>query len=217
MVGDYEQNQDWARRLFLSQVAPRLIKHLPGKIHAVEGEAHPVCRLLDMNAGIDYLLESPNGNVRTIASRIQIGNRCWATFTIRKQRTSGALTEHAKRIAAIGVGALSPFLSVHAYFDTTEHLLGFAAVRTDHLFQAIVKGLCKERRTGAMEIGQATFLWVAWRDIFAGGWPIIIHDHVDGVTLIRSRKEVREYLETLSDEEVNEGFNKTIDQGDSEE
>lgn len=211
MIGDFEQNQGWAKRLFLGQVAPHLLSHLSGTIHAIEGDDHPICQLLDRTGGLDYLHKSPCGLLRGIANRVQSGDRNWATFTIRKKRMSGARTEYEKRTAAIAANALYPFFTVHSYFDYHDRLLGYAVARTDQIFQAIRQGRCSERQTGSCQIGQATFLYVSWRDLILGGTPIIMYDQTKGVTIIRSKKGVKEYQDNLTDEELNEGFSHTID------
>jgi len=216
MIGNFEQNQLWANRLFMSKVTPHLLSHLPGKIHVLEGDPHPLCRLLDITGGIDYLHESPHGLLRGIASRVQSGSRNWATFTIRKERSSGARTEYEKRCAAIAANALYPFFTVQSYFDTQGQLLGYAIVRTDQLFKVIQQGQYSENQTGDRQIGQATFFYVLWRDLIKGKTPIIMYDHATRLTIIRSKDDVTEYQDNHTDEELNDGFNRTID-GDEDE
>ena len=226
MIGNFEQNQLWANRLFMSKVTPHLLSHLPGKIHVLEGDTHPLCRLLDITGGIDYLHESQHGLLRGIASRVQSGSRNWATFTIRKERSSGARTEYEKRCAAIAANALYPFFTVQSYFDTQGQLLGYAIVRTDQLFKVIQQGQCSENQcsenqcnenqTGDRQIGQATFLYVSWRDLIKGKTPIIMYDRATRLTIIRSKDDVTEYQDNHTDEELNAGFNRTIDGEDEE-
>ena len=216
MIGNFEQNQLWANRLFMSKVTPHLLSHLPGKIHVLEGDPHPLCRLLDITGGIDYLHESPHGLLRGIASRVQSGSRNWATFTIRKERSSGARTEYEKRCAAIAANALYPFFTVQSYFDTQGQLLGYAIVRTDQLFKVIQQGQYSENQTGDRQIGQTTFFYVLWRDLIKGKTPIIMYDHATRLTIIRSKDDVTEYQDNHTDEELNDGFNRTID-GDEDE
>ena len=200
----------------MSKVTPHLLSHLPGKIHVLEGDPHPLCRLLDITGGIDYLHESPHGLLRGIASRVQSGSRNWATFTIRKERSSGARTEYEKRCAAIAANALYPFFTVQSYFDTQGQLLGYAIVRTDQLFKVIQQGQYSENQTGDRQIGQATFFYVLWRDLIKGKTPIIMYDHATRLTIIRSKDDVTEYQDNHTDEELNDGFNRTID-GDEDE
>lgn len=65
--------------------------------------------------------------------RVQWGIN-YKTFTIRYRRASGAVTEYAKRLAAIrgNDGALYPYLTIQAYADKREqgHLLSYAIVKT---------------------------------------------------------------------------------------
>jgi len=217
MIGNFEQNQLWANRLFMSKVTPHLLSHLPGKIHVLEGDPHPLCRLLDITGGIDYLHESPHGLLRGIASRVQSGSRNWATFTIRKERSSGARTEYEKRCAAIAANALYPFFTVQSYFDTQGQLLGYAIVRTDQLFKVIQQGQYSKNQTGDRQIGQATFFYVLWRDLIKGKTPIIMYDHATRLTIIRSKDDVTEYQDNHTDEELNDGFNRTIDCDEDED
>lgn len=75
-------------------------------------------KLLDMKAGIDGWQIRDNGMIG-IASRIQVGNKAWNTFTIRMKRDSGATTEYEKRLMAVEYGKyVYPYFTIQAYIKT---------------------------------------------------------------------------------------------------
>lgn len=75
--------------------------------------------LLDMNAGIDAWQVHQNG-MRGIASRIQVADRPFNTFTIRESRDSGVMTDYDKRRIAIESKGifLYPNIMVQAYLES---------------------------------------------------------------------------------------------------
>lgn len=101
---------------------------------------------LDVLAGIDaWHIHPGRGGIRGIASRIQYG-RPWASFTIRKKRTSGAATEYEKRLNAIhnsDDGWLLPGITIQAYLDSRRggSLKYACIVNTKDLFIFIENGL----------------------------------------------------------------------------
>lgn len=209
----YEDSSCKSRELFESHIAPRLLRVFPGEIYPVEGEPHVTLRMLDMAAGVDFLHLSRSGCVRGIASRMQCGDRNWATFTVRENRASGARTELAKRNSSLVKNAISPELTVQAYFSNAEKLFGFAVAREKDILALINRGRCKRRTTGADQIGQATFAYVDWSDLIACRRPLLIYDAWDAVLLHHAPDgTVQEY----ADDELNEGFDRSIDDGDKE-
>lgn len=141
-------------------------------------------KILDMLAGIDVWVihKNPSG-IRGLASRIQYGKN-WQTFTVRKQRESGAATEYEKRKTAISDDYLYPFFTLQAYVQNNE-IEGMAICYTKALYKVIEQGLCETRRTGSGQIGQAIFYVVHW-DSFKSddiriyvknqGWTTIIKE-----------------------------------------
>lgn len=99
-------------------------------------EAGPML-ILDAVAGVDGLQVLPNGmGVRGIASRLQWGEMAWNTFTVRKGRSNGCVTEMAKRKYAIETpGCLVPYFTCQAYLSSKQQgkLLSCAICYTHQL------------------------------------------------------------------------------------
>ncbi len=139
----------------------------------VEGRENEVCQLLDMSCGIDYLLHSEQSSlVLGVASRVQYGKN-YRTFTVRKDRASGVLTEHQKRTQAISQGGLYPMYSVQSYIDDDGELAGLGIVRTADLSEFISRGLAREKKTGADKIGQAEFYVCTWDKLKYAGYNVL--------------------------------------------
>lgn len=92
------------------KIKPVVEKLLEGwELMAVESRKDEVSLMLDMSCGIDYLLYSEKSSlVLGVSSRVQYGEN-YQTFTVRKSRESGALTEYEKRNQAILHGGLYPY------------------------------------------------------------------------------------------------------------
>lgn len=99
-----------------------------GELHSVEKHAHPVLKLLDSQAGIDWLQFLPDGSVRTIASRVN--DYPWQTFTLRKH------TEWPKYQTAITNHTLLPNYIINVYYDL-GHLHSVGIIETDYLIKII--------------------------------------------------------------------------------
>lgn len=156
-----------SNRAFLALVWP-VIKEWcgGGEIRPVEIMTDPISRDLDILCGIDVWQTISDRGCRGIASRIQFGPRCWRTFTIRKDRDTGARTEYEKRIEAIrSRGALIyPYLTCQAYINKAGGLLlGGAIARTEDIFRAITLHTLTRRTT------DASFYVVRFEDV-VGAW-----------------------------------------------
>ena len=142
---------------------PVLEKVLDGEIHIVEGDdLNETKRLLDTLAGIDLFAVNRDKGMRGIASRLQWG-KAWRTFTIRKERESGARTEYEKRKYAIEHGYLYPKLTMQAYIDQDTVTVGIAY--TEDIIRCIEMGEASIRRTGTDQKGQAYFYVINWDDM----------------------------------------------------
>ncbi len=101
---------------------------------------------LDQLAGIDaWQIIRADGIMRGIASRVQwVKSNPYNSFTIRKSRTSGAITEYEKRLLAMKkrrLGALFPGVTVQAYLEEqTDKLLSVAHINTYDLFHFVYYG-----------------------------------------------------------------------------
>jgi len=149
-----------SRKAFFELVVPPLVDMFGGgKIVPVEGVDGELQRRLDREAGIDAILFSPCG-VFGIASRIQFDEN-FRTFTIRKERVSGATTEWEKLQNAVKQDSLMPSLTVQAYVDGNR-LLGAAVASTSDLVRWIERHPCETKTTGWNQQGQAEFWIVPW-------------------------------------------------------
>ena len=163
MAGNFRQSLSASIIGFNQHIKPSLEKILSGELVSVEGNTlDETSRLLDTLAGIDIWWVNPKHGMRGIASRIQPG-RNWRTFTIRKDRDSGAKTEYEKRKNAIDNEFLYPVITYQAYVG--EHGVSIGIGHTKDIINCIENGLCDERRTGDDQDGQATFYVVKW-DVF---------------------------------------------------
>lgn len=90
---------------------------------------------LDQEAGIDALQRLPSGALVSLAHRVQFGPTSWDTFTIRLNRTTGAITEFEKRLTAIRTPkAIFPSWTLTAYALPSGELLSCAAIQTEALY-----------------------------------------------------------------------------------
>jgi hypothetical protein len=152
MNADVASDMKWSSALFVEKVWPIVRKHFGGgELLLMEGRPDmELARLLDMRAGIDGWHLMQNGGIRGIASRIQKGEKVWATFTVRKSRQSGAETEFQKRRDAIlsNNGQIYPHLTVQAYTRTvTGPIMAAAVCKTSDLIDFIERGLAAVRPT----------------------------------------------------------------------
>lgn len=153
-----------------------------GDIVQVEEIDNEVCAMLDRSLGIDYFQVYEDkgkqpGFAWGLASRFQVG-KSWDTFTIRKERESGASTEYDKRKKAIEKNGVYPYLTVQGYVsdDGLEVIKSMAIARTKDIFECIDANLCSTNHTSKRQIGQAGFFVVKWDDM-KGRYPIVIYSN----------------------------------------
>lgn len=160
----------------LKPIIKRLLKG--GNIFPVEGDDNDICKLLDTTCGTDYLqVYEEKGLAQGVASRIQTiktGYKPYNSFTIRKDRQSGASTEFEKRRYAIGHGGIYPYLTMQAYFDEEDRPLSVAFAKTSDLMDYIEKYQPDDKHTGADQIGQSSFYVCKWDDMKAKKYPVVI-------------------------------------------
>lgn len=139
-------------------ILPRLIS---GRIISVESQEDEVKKLLDIEAGIDYLRYDKHG-LQGIASRIQYKYTA-NTFTIRTERESGNKTELEKRLYAIENDYLYPEFTLQAYFDNSIdlNLYSVAIIKTVDLFNYY--------KTNEDDFGKsasnAKFIYIHWEKL----------------------------------------------------
>ena len=176
---------DMRKSMEYVKVAQPILKKLlhGGEIMPVEGDDNEVCKMLDMTCGTDYFhVYADRGLVWGVASRVQeydpdkdfCNKGPFNTFTIRKERASGARTELDKRRYAIKKGGVYPFLTMQAYINIkTGKIESLAVVKTTDLMEYIDKGSAEERHTGKDQHGQAAFLFVPWDALIKDGYNVL--------------------------------------------
>lgn len=123
---------------------------------------------LDQTAGVDSWNIKSDDIIRGVASRVQyLTNLPFEeppnTFTIRKERESGAKTEFQKRLNAIRRGGLFPYWTTQAYLDKPRgELLSFARVRTEDLIRHVDNGNDEKDYFVVNPKGEASFYAVNW-------------------------------------------------------
>ena len=154
-----------------------------GEIKAVEGKDEEICKILDLTCGTDYFqVYSDKGLVLGVGSRFQSiksGCKPFNTFTIRKERESGNITEFEKRKYAIKHQGIYPFFTMHGYYDeTTREILSLAIAKTVDIWDCIEKGYCKEKHTGQNQIGQAVFYCIDWIEFKRKGYKLLKYERL---------------------------------------
>lgn len=163
MPADWVTDLNRSNVAFLREVWPQIQKQCGGgEIKPVEIFDDVMSRELDMMCGIDIWQTITGEGCRGIGSRVQFGDKNWRTFTIRKERDSGAVTEYEKRKEAIDSGGrfIYPYLTSHAYVSDAGDLLGCGVAITKNIFQAIEAGKAQIRRCE-----NATFFAVKFEDV----------------------------------------------------
>jgi hypothetical protein len=156
-----------------------------GQLLPIEGDAdNDIKRTLDMQAGIDAFHVAMNGSTRAIASRCQVCDGSFSTFTIRTRTRGGSTnTELSKRMRALFLeddrGWLYPHVTVQAYLASWKGPLNaVAAIRTRDLF-AYVREHENDRRRVYRQSNDdpSEFYAISWQYLVDDGvyikrWPI---------------------------------------------
>lgn len=157
-------------RDFCDQVVPVLEEWTDGRNVSVEAVTDDeMAEELDQTAGVDSWNIKHDDVIRGIASRVQYLNDLPFdeppdTFTVRKERQSGAKTEFEKRLHAIRKGGLYPHWTTQAYLDRPRgELLSVGRVRTEDLIEHINGGSEGGGDYYVMDPpGEASFYVVNW-------------------------------------------------------
>lgn len=174
MADTFSASMSKTTKAFNEIVLPIFNKKYPEyKFVSIEGRANDeITKDFDIYAGIDvYRVQSERGEMIGIASRIQF-DKNWATFTVRKSRESGNLTEYGKRKYAIAHGSMYPYLTMQAYISESETVIGLC--RTKDLIDYIDTHNPQTRTTGRDQYGQATFFVCPWADMKEKGYTVVI-------------------------------------------
>lgn len=135
---------NWVDRLnnsnkaFLEIILPKIKKYVGDGIYKpVEIIQDDIAKDLDTLCGIDIWHVIDGVGCRGIASRIQFTEKNWGTFTVRKSRASGHITEYDKRILAIKTGQfIYPYFTCQAYIYNNR-FIGGSLAKTIDIFTAI--------------------------------------------------------------------------------
>lgn len=153
----WQDDLNKSKKTFLELVWPIISHHFKnGKLIPIEASyqtcnnnGYDIAKDLDILCGIDFWHVVEGEGCRGIASRVQFQDENYKTFTIRKERLSGAVTEFEKREKAISTGLyIYPVFTAHAYAnaDGTE-IMGGAVAKTEAIFKAIKDGKAFTRKT----------------------------------------------------------------------
>jgi hypothetical protein len=155
---------------FREKVAPVLEDWANSRSVSVEAVTDSeMAEELDQTAGVDSWNIKHDEIVRGVASRVQYLSRTPFdkppdTFTVRKERQSGAQTEFEKRLNAIRKGGLYPHWTTQAYLDKPRgELLSVGRIRTDDLIEHINSGSELDNDFNVIRPpGEASFFAVSW-------------------------------------------------------
>lgn len=155
---------------FVDVVWPAVARFMGGgDLIPVEGvTTDEMSKRLDMLAGIDGWHVVNEYGMRGVASRVQ-WDTPYASFTIRKRRTSGGTTEWVKRRLALiepERGWLAPQIIVQAYVDSQSMRLLYAAVcRAADLYKFAIddyRNTVWESRRNGDDGNEFAVFWVPW-------------------------------------------------------
>lgn len=162
---------------YVDRARPILSRMLGGEIRRVEGSGDEIRQMLDLKCGIDYFQVYQTGIVWGVASRwqaIQPGEVLHNTFTIRKERESGSLTEYDKLRQAIRRGGERPHLTMQGYYSAADgRILSIGIARTEDIVRMIEEGHARVQKTGEGQNGQAWFYVVSWKEMARQGRKVI--------------------------------------------
>jgi len=170
MSSDWKDDLSKSVKDFRDQVAPIIEDWTDSNNVSVEAVTDDeMADELDQTAGVDSWNVKHDDIVRGVASRVQyVCNLSFDsppdTFTIRKERESGAKTEFEKRLHAIRKGGLYPHWTTQAYIDRPKgELLSLGRIRTKDLIEHIEEG--SEENDDYYVVnppGEASFYAVSW-------------------------------------------------------
>jgi len=179
MSSDWKDDLGKSVKDFRDQVAPIIEDWTDSNNVSVEAVTDDeMADELDQTAGVDSWNVKHEDIVRGVASRVQyVCNLPFDsppdTFTIRKERESGAKTEFEKRLHAIRKGGLYPHWTTQAYIDRPKgELLSLGRIRTKGLIEHIEEGSEENDDYYVVDPpGEASFYavsWWRWKDIGKG-------------------------------------------------
>lgn len=173
--------QDMSDSIKILRQATPIVKQLlnfdEGEVIDVENQDNDACQHLDMSCGIDYLLHlKRQGITQGAAWRAQVEHPTlgpFNSFTIRRERESGSMTEFEKRKISVKNNGIYPYYTIQAFYDQKfKNLLSLGIAKTTDILECIDKGLWDEDETGKNKVGQAKFYIVWWNVMMKNGYNI---------------------------------------------
>ena len=126
-------------------------------------------RCLDREHCIDGYFQRAS-KFEFFSSRIQRGD--YRTFTIRKSRDSGIVTEHERLCRQIDEERIYPRWFIQAY--VSDDAATVAIIETKNLLKFIDEGKARTRHTHGERHGQAEFFVAEWDDLKQAEIPVEI-------------------------------------------
>lgn len=176
-MSDFEEDLSNSTTDFQRVVAPVLKNWSGGRNVSVESNTDSeLANELDQTAGVDSWNIKSDDIVHGIGSRVQYLSSSKLdspadTFTVRKERPSGAKTEFEKRLHAIQNGGVYPHWTTQAYLpEPGGELLSLGRVRTKDLIFHIKDGEGGGEDYRVVDpVGEASFYAVRWARLEAVG------------------------------------------------
>ena len=171
----FKSDFKWSSEVFYEYIWQFIKPHLNGEIVKLENVVYSsdVEKTLDALAGIDCWHVTDGYIVRGIASRIQITQYPYNSFTIRLSRDNGNMTEYEKRKFAItnaNDGCVYPHFTIQSYIASKSGpLLSCGIAKTRDVIKFIDNELHYTRRTS-----NATFAVCEWDRMIEYGYDVLI-------------------------------------------
>ena len=119
-MGKFENDAAKSLRLFQKFSVHTMKKCFVGaQVVPIEGREDDATKLLDRLAGIDGLVVNGDGTIDFYSSRVQVG-RNYESFSLRRSRANGTITEFKKLQHARLTGGAMPQFMIQAFVDSDE-------------------------------------------------------------------------------------------------
>lgn len=181
VIADMNKSADIVRKN--QNIIKKLLK--VDEVIQVENDPNRACQVLDMYGGTDYLItfkKNDRTSVFSVASRMQPYNSeqypnsvPFNTFTVRKERDSGAKTELDKWDWSIKHGGQRPELFMQGYYDyKDETIKTLAVIRLLDLRNAIYdeNKLCVLAEKNSPN---SRFIPIDWYSLIKNGYHIHVY------------------------------------------
>lgn len=173
-MSDFERDLSKSSAAFRDVVWPAMQAVFKGELMPIESiKDSAVAKLIDMRSGIDAFHLSESKSIRGMACRVQFIESIqdvYRTFTVRRSRPSGAMTEYTKRKHDIDShsGWIYPFLTVHGYVTKSDRpsLIVAAVTKTETLIEActLIESRLADNSVGCLRTNKTneTFYAINW-------------------------------------------------------